>query len=130
MQRKKIKHTTSFQARLADQANRHRQHANELPQGPQRDALLQKAQQADTASHINDWLSLGQRATLSETIDYRAYTVGSDGHFVRFRRFSCDCDNDAIVWAKQLVDGAVIELWNGNRFVARLEPAVHSSSLL
>jgi hypothetical protein len=55
-------------------------------------------------------------------LDYRAYTVGNDGHFVRSRGFACETDNDAIVWAKQLVDGSAIELWNNARFVARLEP--------
>jgi photosystem II stability/assembly factor-like uncharacterized protein len=62
--------------------------------------------------------------------DYRAYTVGSDGHFVRYRAFACETDDDAIVWAKQLVDAAAVEFWNQDRFVARLEPRDQPSSLL
>jgi hypothetical protein len=44
-------------------------------------------------------------------IEYRAYIVGVDGHFVSFRAFACD--NDA--------DGHDVELWNGPRFVIKLE---------
>lgn len=53
--------------------------------------------------------------------EYRVYTVGSDGHFIRSRGFVCDKDEDALVWARQWVDGAAVEVWNGERFVARLE---------
>ena len=52
--------------------------------------------------------------------EYRAYTVDTDGHFVSSRAFVCDTDADAMVWAKQLVDGHDIELWNGERLVTRL----------
>lgn len=53
--------------------------------------------------------------------EYRAYTVGNDGHFTASRTFVCAGDSDAIVWAKQLVDGHDIELWSGDRFVIRLD---------
>ena len=53
--------------------------------------------------------------------DYRVYTVGTDGHFVNFRGFVCGNDEDALVWARQWVDGAAVEIWSGERFVARLE---------
>jgi hypothetical protein len=53
--------------------------------------------------------------------DYRAYTVGQDGHFINFRAFSCDDDTDAIERARQLVDGRAVELWCGPRFVIRLD---------
>jgi hypothetical protein len=44
-----------------------------------------------------------------------------DGHFAASRAFTCADDDDAIVWAKQLVDGHDIELWSGDRFVIKLE---------
>jgi hypothetical protein len=47
--------------------------------------------------------------------------VGDDGHFINSRGFSCDNDPDAIVWAKQLVDGDDIELRSGARLISRLE---------
>jgi hypothetical protein len=52
--------------------------------------------------------------------EYRAYFVGEDGHFESFRAFVCDGDDNATVWAKQLVDGHDVELWSGERFVIRL----------
>jgi hypothetical protein len=54
--------------------------------------------------------------------EYRVYTVGADGHFVNFRGFVCDHDEDALVWARQWMDGAAVEVWSGERFVTRLEP--------
>jgi hypothetical protein len=52
--------------------------------------------------------------------EYRAYLVGGDGHFINCRAFICDNDADATVWAKQLIDGCDVELWNGSRLVARV----------
>ena len=49
--------------------------------------------------------------------EYRAYVIGEDGHITSFRAFVCDGDADAMVWAKQLLDGNDIELWSGDRFV-------------
>jgi hypothetical protein len=53
---------------------------------------------------------------------YRIVTINYDGKLSRHRGFVCDNDDDAIVWAKQSVDEAPVELWCGARFVARLEP--------
>ena len=54
--------------------------------------------------------------------DYRAYTVGSDGHFIDYHGFVCDNDADATERARQLVNGHDIELWSGERFIVRLKP--------
>ena len=53
---------------------------------------------------------------------YRVVKIDYDGKLSRHRGFVCDNDDDAIVWAKQLVDEAPVELWSGARFVTRLEP--------
>lgn len=53
--------------------------------------------------------------------EYRAYTIGEDGHITSCRAFKCAEDGEAVVWAKQLLDGHDIELWSGDRFVIRLE---------
>ena len=53
--------------------------------------------------------------------EYRVFTVGDDGHFTASRAFTCAGDADAIVWAKQLIDGHDLELWSGERFVVKLE---------
>jgi hypothetical protein len=39
------------------EAMRLKDEANELPPGPLRDAMIRKARQAVTASHVNEWLS-------------------------------------------------------------------------
>jgi hypothetical protein len=54
--------------------------------------------------------------------EYRAYTVGSDGHFIGFEAFACADDAEAIAKAKCVADGRDIELWSGPRFVTRLSP--------
>jgi hypothetical protein len=53
--------------------------------------------------------------------EYRAYTVGRDGHFMRVKVLICADDAEAIDQAKPLVDGHDIELWSGDRLVTRLE---------
>ena len=53
-------------------------------------------------------------------VDYRAYFVGSDGHFVRFVGLSCSDDAEAIEQARRLIEGQDIEVWSGERFIIRL----------
>jgi hypothetical protein len=55
--------------------------------------------------------------------EYRAYMMGEDGRIRSYRAFVCDGDADALVWAKQLLDGNDIELWSGDRFVIRVNHA-------
>jgi hypothetical protein len=57
MQRRRIRHRTSFEQRLAHQAYLAREHAKNLPPGKDRDALMRKARQIDTASQLNNWLT-------------------------------------------------------------------------
>jgi hypothetical protein len=57
--------------------------------------------------------------------DYRAYVLGIDGHrFLKAARFLSDHPDDvaAVAAAKTLVEGHDVELWDHNRFVARLSP--------
>lgn len=51
-------------------------------------------------------------------LQYRAYVIGSDGHFIDAKDIPCEDDETATAAAKQLVDGHEIELWHGNRKVA------------
>jgi hypothetical protein len=53
--------------------------------------------------------------------DYRAYTVGLDGHFVGYQPLVCADDSEATEKARRLVDGHDIELWSGDRFIMRPE---------
>ena len=53
--------------------------------------------------------------------EYRAYVVGHDGHFIRFESLICADDAEAIAKATRPVDVHDVELWSGERFVARLK---------
>jgi hypothetical protein len=50
---------------------------------------------------------------------YRIYTVGSDGLFSSAQFLECVDEQEAIQKARQFVDGHDVELWDGDRFVAR-----------
>jgi hypothetical protein len=53
----------------------------------------------------------------------RIFTIGRDGRFISFRKFSCVDDADAAVWAKQLIDLYPVEFWCGDLLMTRLDPA-------
>jgi hypothetical protein len=55
-------HPHTFEERLAEQKARLEQRAQQLKPGPERDELLRKAEQIDTATHINEWLYSGVQA--------------------------------------------------------------------
>jgi hypothetical protein len=55
-QRRHIKRTTSLEDRLTEEARRLRVEAELLPHGPVREAAIRRARQAETGSHINQWL--------------------------------------------------------------------------
>jgi hypothetical protein len=60
-------------------------------------------------------------------VDYRAYFVGNDGHFVRFVGLSCSDDAAAIAQVRRLIQDQDIELWSGERFIVRLPKKQHPS---
>lgn len=53
--RRRFKQTTSLKDRLASFAKEVREKASETKAGPEQDALLKKARQADMASRLDDW---------------------------------------------------------------------------
>jgi hypothetical protein len=53
--------------------------------------------------------------------EYRAYIVDSDGHFIRPIQLACSNDECAKEYAKQLVDGHGVELWQEDRQVAKFD---------
>jgi hypothetical protein len=57
MRRRYFKNTLTFSERLAKVAKRFREEAETKPPGPERDELIKKAHQADTAAHIDQWVS-------------------------------------------------------------------------
>jgi hypothetical protein len=54
--RHRSKHTSTFEDRLAEEAVRFRKAAEEVQPGTARDLLLRRARQAETASHMSEWL--------------------------------------------------------------------------
>lgn len=54
--RRRFKQTQSLEERLAKEAERLREEAKDLPHGAEREDLLRKARQAETGSHMSDWL--------------------------------------------------------------------------
>jgi hypothetical protein len=57
MQRNRFTQTVTLADRLSREAERLRQNARTVPVGKERENLLRKARQLETASHINEWLS-------------------------------------------------------------------------
>lgn len=53
--RRRFKQQFTLQDRLAAWAKEVAGQAAALPPGPEREALLRKARQADVASHLDDW---------------------------------------------------------------------------
>jgi hypothetical protein len=57
-QRRRIKHEKTFQDRLAEEALRFKEAAQKLPPSSHaQELLLRRARQAETASHIDEWLT-------------------------------------------------------------------------
>lgn len=58
MQRRRFKHTKSFQERLAEEAIRYKEAADKQPSGSRaRELLLRRARQAETACNVDKWLN-------------------------------------------------------------------------
>lgn len=55
-QRKRVKHTATFEERLAEEARLFRA-AAEYESGTARELLLRRARQAEEASRMNEWLT-------------------------------------------------------------------------
>ena len=56
-QRHRFKQIDPLDKRLAEQAQRLRDEARGIPAGIERDRLLRRARLAETASHIDQWLT-------------------------------------------------------------------------
>jgi hypothetical protein len=56
MERRSFNKTQSLEERLAEEAKRLRAEAKLLPPGAIRDEMIRRARQAETGSHISEWL--------------------------------------------------------------------------
>ena len=57
MQHRSFRNILTFPDRMAKEAERFRQEAETKPPGQERDDLLRKARQAETAAHIDQWIA-------------------------------------------------------------------------
>ena len=55
MQSRRFKRQITLQDRIIAWAKQVREQAAKLPPGPEREALLTKVRQAETAMHLEDW---------------------------------------------------------------------------
>nr|WP_247783605.1 hypothetical protein [Bradyrhizobium sp. 170] len=55
--RRRVKQTSPLDQRLIDQAQRLRKEARGTPPGIERERLLRRARQAETAVHMEQWLT-------------------------------------------------------------------------
>jgi hypothetical protein len=57
MAKRRAMHIKTFQERLVEEAQRFREEAEKLAPGLARELLLRRARQAESASHMQDWLN-------------------------------------------------------------------------
>jgi hypothetical protein len=55
-----------------------------------------------------------------QMVEYRIYEIGEGDHIVKATALACKDDHEAIATAREIAAGRVVEIWNGERFVARL----------
>jgi hypothetical protein len=55
--RRRFKQIETLDKRLANEAQRLRKEAQATPPGYERERLIRRARQAETAAHMNEWLS-------------------------------------------------------------------------
>ena len=57
MWRSRIMHRATYEERLAEEAQRLKEQAKKAAFGRERDLLLRKARQAETAAHVSEWIT-------------------------------------------------------------------------
>ena len=57
LRRSRARHEKTFKERLLEQAHVWKVEAARIPHGTARELLLRRARQAETASHLDEWLS-------------------------------------------------------------------------
>ncbi|MCP3395285.1 hypothetical protein NLM27_41880 [Bradyrhizobium sp. CCGB12] len=54
--RRRVKQTRSLEERMAEQADKLKEQASQLPVGVERESLLKRARIAETGAHLVDWI--------------------------------------------------------------------------
>jgi hypothetical protein len=55
--RNRLKHTKTFKERLMEEAAKFREAAEQLPPGTERELLMKRVRQAESAMEISDWFA-------------------------------------------------------------------------
>jgi hypothetical protein len=84
MQRRRFKQFAPLDQRLSQEAGRIRKGAKGTPPGIEREKLVRRARQAETAAHAGV-AYIARPASAPLMPEHRAYIVGHDGHFHRLR---------------------------------------------
>jgi hypothetical protein len=73
MQRRRFKQTASLDQRLTQEVRRLRKEAQGTPPGIERERLVRKAREAETAAHMQEWLaSPGLQPPLAGVVHFSA----------------------------------------------------------
>ncbi|MCP3388875.1 hypothetical protein NLM27_08805 [Bradyrhizobium sp. CCGB12] len=56
LHRRRVKQTRSLDERMAEQAAKLKDRADQLPAGAERESLLKRAMVAETGAHLVDWI--------------------------------------------------------------------------
>jgi hypothetical protein len=67
VKQRRINHASTFAERLAAEGQRIRERAKKMPHGIQREELLRKARQMDTAYHMNEF-AIVLRSAITEAV--------------------------------------------------------------
>ena len=96
MQRRRQSVPHIFEDQIAAEKARLEAQVADAPPGPQKDALLKKIRQLETASHMNEWLSSPGLSRLFASRFFGTAISGSEAEFGRDRGIA-DVDERALV---------------------------------
>src|SRR4051794_33953742 len=68
-----------------------------------------------------------QNGAAADQRHYRAFVLDADGNVLRIEHLAVPNDDAAISLAGAMVEGRVIELWDGLRFIEHFEPSTTAS---
>ena len=118
-QRRRFNSTaTPLDQRLIEEAQRLRKEAKGTHPGIERDRLIRRARQAETAARLSGWLPPSAGPAVMP--EYRAYMVGDGGHISGYEPLECANDEEAIKKARILSQRHGVELWSGPRLVSSI----------
>ena len=128
-QRRRIKHTATFEERLAEEATSTQRGGRTHPPGCTARELLLRRRAAGRKDGLHERLATVRESNRRSKLGagdkmsgYYAYFTGDDGHITSRVTILAANDEEAKERAKQLVDGHPVELWQEGRKIATFDP--------